>query len=118
MSATMTAAVGNGCRDSTMEGWLARWYARNTGKNLKDFRKAAAAVAAQVAAGSAVLEVAPGPGYLAVELAKLGDYRVAGLDISQEVINNLNANYKAAPRPAVGAAPATGPAAATPGGTR
>jgi Skp family chaperone for outer membrane proteins len=47
-------------------------------------------------------------------------YYVAGLDISQEVINTLNASYKAAPRPAVGAAaPATGtPAGTAPGGTR
>jgi Skp family chaperone for outer membrane proteins len=43
-------------------------------------------------------------------------YYVAGLDISQEVINALNAAYKAAPRPAA-AAPATGPAGAAPAGT-
>jgi ubiquinone/menaquinone biosynthesis C-methylase UbiE len=33
-----------------------------------------------------VLEVAPGPGYLAVELAKLGRYRITGLDISRSFV--------------------------------
>jgi ubiquinone/menaquinone biosynthesis C-methylase UbiE len=33
-----------------------------------------------------VLEVAPGPGYLAIELARLGGYRLAGLDISRTFI--------------------------------
>ena len=30
-----------------------------------------------------VLEVAPGPGYFCIELAKLGAYSITGLDISQ-----------------------------------
>jgi Skp family chaperone for outer membrane proteins len=45
-------------------------------------------------------------------------YYVAGLDISQEVINALNATYKTAPRPAAAAPGAAAPAAggqATPG---
>lgn len=33
-----------------------------------------------------MLEVAPGPGYLAIELAKLGPYRITGLDISRSFV--------------------------------
>lgn len=56
-----------------MEGLTARWYAsyRNA---LDEFKALALRVAAQIPAGSDVLEVAPGPGYFAVELAKRGAF--------------------------------------------
>jgi ubiquinone/menaquinone biosynthesis C-methylase UbiE len=73
-------------RGLPMEGFLARWYARNTGKDMASYRKSAESVAAQVAPGGSVLEVAPGPGYLAIELARLGPYRVVGLDISRSFV--------------------------------
>jgi ubiquinone/menaquinone biosynthesis C-methylase UbiE len=77
-----------------MEGAVARWYARNTGN--RDRQKAAAeVVSSQLAPGSSVLEVAPGPGYLAIELARAG-YRVVGLDISRTFIEIANANAQAA----------------------
>src|SRR3954447_22938970 len=69
-----------------MEGWVARWYARNTAKSMDEFRADARRVAAQLRDGGRVLEVAPGPGYLAVELAKLGGYRVVGLDVSASFV--------------------------------
>jgi ubiquinone/menaquinone biosynthesis C-methylase UbiE len=71
-----------------MEGPIARWYAQNTGRDLSDFRKTAQAIAARIKPDSAVLEVAPGPGYLAIELALLnpGAYRIAGLDISRSFV--------------------------------
>jgi ubiquinone/menaquinone biosynthesis C-methylase UbiE len=75
-----------------LEGLSARWYAKTTGKNLADYRKAAELVAAQVARGGSVLEVAPGPGYLAIELAKLGTYRIVGLDISKAFVAMATTN--------------------------
>src|SRR5262249_18453545 len=42
--------------------------------------------AGRLRVGADVLEVAPGPGYLAIELAKLGPYRVTGLDISRTFV--------------------------------
>jgi ubiquinone/menaquinone biosynthesis C-methylase UbiE len=39
-----------------------------------------------------VLEVAPGPGYFAIELARLGDYRITGLDISQTFVEIAKRN--------------------------
>lgn len=69
-----------------MEGMIARWYARNTGRDLAPFRQLAGELAGRVAPGGDILEVAPGPGYLAIELAKLG-YRVVGLDISRSFVS-------------------------------
>lgn len=69
-----------------MEGPLARWYAGLTRKSLAEFQALARRAAGEIAPGSRVLEVAPGPGYFAVELARLGDYHVAGLDISQTFV--------------------------------
>jgi ubiquinone/menaquinone biosynthesis C-methylase UbiE len=67
-----------------MEGFIARWYAKNTGKDLTEIQKLAAGLAAALPGGD-VLEVAPGPGYLAIELAKRG-LRVTGLDISHTFV--------------------------------
>ena len=61
-----------------MEGWIAKWYAANTRKGLEDFRALARRVAGQLAPGSKVLELAPGPGYFAIELAKLSSYQITG----------------------------------------
>ncbi len=75
-----------------MEGPLARWYAGLTRKSLAEFQALARRVAGRIAPGSRVLEVAPGPGYFAVELARLGDYHVAGLDISQTFVEIARRN--------------------------
>jgi ubiquinone/menaquinone biosynthesis C-methylase UbiE len=75
-----------------MEGWVARWYARNTGRSVGPFQKEAQEIARRLPDGSAVLEVAPGPGFLAIELAKLGPYRVVGLDISKSFVRIATEN--------------------------
>lgn len=82
----MTTQAKKGYKGLGMEGMIARWYARNTGKDLAEFRQLAEALAARLPGGGDVLEVAPGPGYLAIELAKLGPYRVVGLDISHTFV--------------------------------
>ena len=92
MSTTLPPPGKKGYRGLAMEGFLARWYARTTAKNLTDYRKSAEAVAAHVPNGGSVLEVAPGPGYLAIELAKLGPYRVVGLDISRSFVRMATEN--------------------------
>src|SRR5262249_36983980 len=78
-----------------MEGPLARWYAHTT-RHRSDHRTTAQAIAASLRPGSAVLEVAPGPGYLAVELARLGDYRITGLDISRSLVRIATDNARRA----------------------
>lgn len=73
-------------KGKAMEGWVARWYTRTRRKDMADFRREAKKVAERLNRGSNVLEVAPGPGFFAIELAKLGDFRITGLDISRTLV--------------------------------
>jgi ubiquinone/menaquinone biosynthesis C-methylase UbiE len=75
-----------------MEGFIARWYASNTRKALPELQALARRVANEIPAVARVLEVAPGPGYLAIELAKLGRYLVSGLDISRTFVDIARRN--------------------------
>src|SRR5579871_5888605 len=68
-------------RGMGMEGPTARWYASVTLKSLDEFKSLARRISEIIPRGSAVLEVAPGPGYFAIELAKLDAYSITGLDI-------------------------------------
>src|SRR5438128_8502528 len=70
-----------------MEGPIARWYARVRGSKsqLDAYRNQAFQLTAGLPAGARVLEVAPGPGYLAIEMARLG-VQVTGLDISRTFV--------------------------------
>jgi ubiquinone/menaquinone biosynthesis C-methylase UbiE len=79
-----------------MEGMVARWYASLTKKSAADFETLAQRVAGEVSPGSSVLEVAPGPGYFAIELAKRGDYRLTGLDISATFVQISRTNAASA----------------------
>jgi ubiquinone/menaquinone biosynthesis C-methylase UbiE len=88
--------ASKGYKGVGMEGAIARWYARNTLKNLGEYRKLAHSLADQLEPGSKVLEVAPGPGFLAIELAKLNRFCVVGLDISETFVAIATANAKAA----------------------
>ena len=71
-----------------MEGPIARWYARvrGTERQLAQYRRQASEITAGLPAGARVLEVAPGPGYLAVEMARPGRLQVTGLDISSTFV--------------------------------
>jgi ubiquinone/menaquinone biosynthesis C-methylase UbiE len=69
-----------------MEGVVATWYAKNTAGDRDSFAQHARSVVQNVPADGRILEVAPGPGYLAVEMARLGDYRIVGLDISHSFV--------------------------------
>jgi ubiquinone/menaquinone biosynthesis C-methylase UbiE len=75
-------------RFAAMEGFVARWYARvrGTENQLTAWRAQAAEITAGLPDDAAVLEVAPGPGYLAVEIARLRRFTVTGLDISRTFV--------------------------------
>lgn len=75
-----------------MEGATARWYANLTRKSGDRFEKLAQRVAGEVPRGSRVLEVAPGPGYFAIALAKIGGYDITGLDISRTFVEIARRN--------------------------
>ena len=78
-----------------MEGPIARWYARTTGRDTRRYLHSARAIADQLPPGSRVLEVAPGPGYLAIELARRG-FEVAGVDISRSFVRMATDNARRA----------------------
>jgi ubiquinone/menaquinone biosynthesis C-methylase UbiE len=79
-----------------MEGWVARWYNSTRAKDMEDFRKAARDVAQHVPGGARVLEIASGPGFFAIELAKIGDFRISGLDISHTMVEIARENARKA----------------------
>jgi ubiquinone/menaquinone biosynthesis C-methylase UbiE len=74
--------------DVPMEGVVARWYTRLRGSapQLAEYRRQAAELTEGLPSGADVLEVAPGPGYLAVEMARQGRLHVTGLDISRTFV--------------------------------
>ncbi|MGB2624972.1 MAG: class I SAM-dependent methyltransferase [Candidatus Acidiferrum sp.] len=82
----MQSAEQKGYKGAGMTGRTARWYARTRQNEMEDFRRQARNVAKRLRSGCDVLEVAPGPGYFAAELAKLGDFRITGLDISETFV--------------------------------
>jgi ubiquinone/menaquinone biosynthesis C-methylase UbiE len=69
-----------------MEGFIAGWYARQTARDIEEIRQLAQRIAAQLNSGSRVLEIAPGPGYLAIELARVSGAFITGLDISRSFV--------------------------------
>lgn len=75
-----------------MEGPVASWYAKITQKDLHRHKLLAEQLAEKIPAGSRVLEIAPGPGYFAMELARLGDYQITGMDISKSFVEIARVN--------------------------
>jgi ubiquinone/menaquinone biosynthesis C-methylase UbiE len=86
-----------GYRGMVMEGGIARRYAvqRRSGNQPEQVRRQAAQLTAGLPAGSSVLEVAPGPGYLSVEIARLG-FTVTALDISRTFVEITGDNAREA----------------------
>ena len=89
MTSTVKAYKGMG-----MEGSIARWYDRTTRKDLPEIRTLATRIAAVVPPGGTVLEVAPGPGFLSIELARRG-LQVRAVDISKTFVELARRNAAA-----------------------
>lgn len=81
-----TIAMHKPHADRGMEGMVAKWYAANTAEMMKEYVSLARRIANELPQGSKVLEVAPGPGYFSIELAKLGSYAITGLDLSRTFV--------------------------------
>jgi len=86
----------NGYIGLGMEGFIANWYARQTAKDVGEFQSTAQRLAPQIKAGARVLEIAPGPGYLVIELARLTGCRMIGLDISKTFVEIASQNAEKA----------------------
>jgi ubiquinone/menaquinone biosynthesis C-methylase UbiE len=89
MAATLKAYKGMG-----MEGSIAHWYDRTTRKDLPEIRELAARIAAIVPAAGHVLEIAPGPGFLSIELARRG-LNVRAVEISKTFVEIVQRNAAA-----------------------
>lgn len=89
-----TTAMPKPHGDRAIEGMMAKWYAANTADLMNEYSELARRVAGDLPQGSHVLEVAPGPGYFCIELAKLGSYAITGIDISRTLVGI--ARHKAA----------------------
>jgi ubiquinone/menaquinone biosynthesis C-methylase UbiE len=79
-----------------MEGPIAAWYAKITLKDIQRHKLMAAQLVRRIPAGGRVLEIAPGPGYFCIELARLGQYQITGLDISKSFVEISRKNAAAA----------------------
>ena len=75
-----------------MEGVIASWYAKTTRKDLKRHKLMAKQLVEKITANGKVLEIAPGPGYFCIELARLGNYQITGLDISRSFVEIAGKN--------------------------
>ncbi len=91
-AANPSVASPRGQKGLGMEGFIASWYARQTAKDIERFRTLARRLAPRINPGDRVLEIAPGPGYLAIELARLTDCRMVGVDISRTFIRIARTN--------------------------
>ena len=81
-----TLAMRKPHADRGIEGLAAKWYAANTAEMMREYIDLARRISTQLPQGCSVLEVAPGPGYFCIELAKLGSYAITGLDISHAMV--------------------------------
>ena len=79
-----------------MEGVIASWYARTTVRDLHRHKLAAEQMTRRIPQRGRVLEIAPGPGFFCIELAKLGDYQITGLDISKSFVAIAQKNAREA----------------------
>jgi ubiquinone/menaquinone biosynthesis C-methylase UbiE len=69
----------------SMEGSVARWYDKTTRRSMPEYERLADRFEEMLPDGVDILEVAPGPGFLSIGLAKRGR-RVTGLDISRTFV--------------------------------
>jgi ubiquinone/menaquinone biosynthesis C-methylase UbiE len=84
-------------KDLAIEGARAQYYDKISREHRTgEMKDEAQEVAAHIKDGDSVLEVASGPGYLSIELAKLGKYKITGIDISKDLVAIAAANAKEA----------------------
>ena len=87
--------LGKPYKGIAMEGVIARWYAKNGGRGSEQ-KVLVKKIKEALPTGGDVLEVAPGPGYLAIELASSRIYKVTGLEISKTFIEIAQNNARKA----------------------
>ncbi|WP_255294894.1 class I SAM-dependent methyltransferase [Bacillus sp. AFS041924] len=83
-------------KDVGIYGRTAKWYDKNSRRSrMTQMQEYAYEINTLVEAGARILEVAPGPGYLSIELAKMG-FDVTGVELSLDFVNIEKNNAKEA----------------------
>ena len=72
-------------KDIAITGLMAKWYNKNSLARLAELSQVADTIAERAPAGAKILEVAPGPGYLSIELARRG-FDVTGIELSPDFV--------------------------------
>ena len=86
---------GRKFKDLGISGSFTRWYDKNTRENrIGEMQEYAKKVKKHLTDNANVLEVAPGPGYFSIELAKMGNYNITGMDISADFVEICKTNAK------------------------
>jgi ubiquinone/menaquinone biosynthesis C-methylase UbiE len=84
-------------KDLGIEGEKAKYYDQMTREHrIPEMKEQAEEVTTHIKNGDSVLEIAPGAGYLSIELSKLGQFKISGLDISKDLIEICVKNAKEA----------------------
>jgi ubiquinone/menaquinone biosynthesis C-methylase UbiE len=78
-----------------MEGAIARWYSKNTGR-ASEQKHLLERIKPSLPTSGNILEIAPGPGFLSIEFARLGRYNVTALEISKTFIEIAQENARKA----------------------
>src|SRR5215212_6313794 len=87
-----TMTITKAYKSLPMEGPIATWYTKTTLKDLKRHKLMARQLVEKIPENGKVLEIAPGPGYFCIELARLGNYQITGLDISKSFVEIARKN--------------------------
>jgi ubiquinone/menaquinone biosynthesis C-methylase UbiE len=84
-------------KDLKVEGPQAHYYDETTRTHrMEEMQEEAREVSRYLKDGDEVLEVASGPGYLSIELAKQGKYKITGMDLSKDFVEIAARNAKRA----------------------
>lgn len=84
-------------KDLGIESAQAKAYDKLTRiHRMSEMKMQAKEIAKHIKDGDSVLEIAPGAGYLSIELSKLGKYQITGMDISQDLVDICTENAKQA----------------------
>jgi ubiquinone/menaquinone biosynthesis C-methylase UbiE len=94
---TMGDVLEKGYKGKGMDGFFARFYDKNARDHLIEQYKIWAQLLEKIIPkGSNLLEIAPCPGYLSIELAKAGIKNITGVDISETFVGISRKNAREA----------------------
>jgi ubiquinone/menaquinone biosynthesis C-methylase UbiE len=82
-------------KDIVITGGMAKWYDKSSRARLGEFSEVADRISETAKPGAKILEIAPGPGYLSIELARRG-FDVTGVELSADFVEIEKQNSAAA----------------------